>query len=146
MELFGIVGAVPAAFLATALYTPIARWAFRNRWIERSACWVSTAVLVGLILEWGALASIGPVRSRGIIGPLFYALHSVFILLAVPAFANLLIIKRRETVGGSTYLVALLCSLLALPVVLTQYGVAEALYGINGNSGPYGKAPTVPLK
>jgi hypothetical protein len=82
---------------------------------------------------------------RATIGPAFFPIHSVLFFLAVPALANLLMIKKAGTILGSWPIVALLCSALSLPVVLTQYGVAEALYGVDGAGGPYGQAPTIPM-
>ena len=145
MELFGIVFAIPVAFIAAAIYASLMRFVLPYRLIKRIALWLSTAVIGGLLLEWWALLAIGAVRSRAIIGPAFYTLHLVLFFLAVPALANLLIIKKGDTILGSWFTVALLCSVLALPVVLTQYGVTEALYGVDDTGGPYGQAPTIPM-
>jgi hypothetical protein len=145
MELFGIILAIPAAFLATAIYVGLMRFAFLYRPINRLALWLSVAVLGGLLVEWGALLAVGAVRSRAIVGPAFYPAHLALFVLAVPALANLLIIKKGGTILGAWFMVAFLCSVLALPVVLTQYEVAEALYGVDGAGGPYGQAPTMPL-
>lgn len=125
MELFGIVLAIPAAFIAAAIYSLLMRFVLPYRLINRAALWLSTAVLGGLLVEWGALLAIGAVRSRAIIGPTFYPLHLVILFLTVPALANLLIIKRGGGMLGSWFAVALLCSVLALPVVVTQYVVAH---------------------
>jgi hypothetical protein len=145
MELFGIVFAVPAAFVAAAIYARLVRGVLAHWLIRRMALWLSIAVLGGLLLEWGALLALGVLRSRAIIGSAFYPLHLILFFLSVPAFANLLVIKRGDTAFGSWLTVALLCSILALPVVLTQYAVAETLYGVDGTGGPYGKAPTIPM-
>jgi hypothetical protein len=102
-------------------------------------------VLGGLLVEWGALLTLGAVRSRAAIGPAFYPLHLALFVLAVPALANVLTIKRSGRVLGSWFVVGLVCSAVALPVVVTQYYVAETLYGVDGNGGPYGKAPTIPM-
>jgi len=48
-----------------------------------------------------------------------------------------LVIKKQGTLLGSWLVVGFLCSCLALPVVLTQYAVSEALYGIDDTGGPY---------
>jgi hypothetical protein len=145
MELFGILFAIPVAFVAAAVYASLMRFVLRYRLINRIALWISIAVLGGLLLEWGALLAVGAVRSRAIVGPAFYPAHLVLFFLAVPALANVLIIKKRGTILGAWFMVALLCSVLALPIVLTQYGVAEALYGVDGTGGPYGQAPTIPM-
>ena len=149
MELVGIVLFIPLAFVAGGIYACVIHFVLRYRIVSRVALWASTAVLVGLLLEWVALITVGAVRSRAIIGPAFYPLHLLIFFLAIPAFANLLLIRIRNSAAkygfGAWFVEALLCSALALPVVLTQYGVAEALYGIDGAGGPYGQAPTIPM-
>ena len=146
MELFGIIFAVPAALIAAVLYSLLMRLVPPFRGITRTALlWLSTAVLGGLLVEWGTLLAVGAVRSRAIIGPAFYPLHLVLFFLAVPALANVLLITRSGSVLGSWFVMGSLCSVLALPVVLTQYLVAEALYGSDGRGGPYGEAPTIPM-
>jgi hypothetical protein len=59
MELFGIVFAIPPAFIAAAIYASLMRFVLPYRLIKRIALWLSTAVLGGLLLEWGALLAIG---------------------------------------------------------------------------------------
>ena len=77
-------------------------------------------------------------RSRALVGPLFYPVHLVLFLLSVPALANLLILTRRSQESQLWVETAILCTLLALPLVVTQYAVSEALYGVDGKGGPYG--------
>jgi hypothetical protein len=71
------------------------------------------------------------------LGPAFYPLHLVLFFLAVPALATILVIAKNGTILASWAVVGLLGAMLALPVVLTQYCVSEALYGIDGEGGPY---------
>jgi len=153
MEVFAIMFAMPAAFIATAIYAQLMTPLLAHRTIGRIALPLSHAVLVGLFIEWGVLASIGPVAAQTHIGPAFYALHTFLFFLAIPALANILIIRReaapdhasaaRRTL--SAWLIPLSAALLAFPVVVTQYGVAEALFGIDGQGGPFGPAPTIPM-
>jgi len=149
MELVGIVLFVPLAFIASGIYAYVIHFILRPQIVGRVALWVSTAVLVGLLLEWVVLFTMGAVSSRAIIGPTFYPLHLLIFVLSIPALANVLVIRIRNSVAmpgfGAWLVIALLCSALALPVVLTQYGVSEALYGIDGAGGPYGQAPTIPM-
>lgn len=145
MEMFGIMGAVPATFIATAIYLRLIRFVLRYQLVCRILFWSSSAILIGLFIEWCLLLTIGPLRGRAIIGPTFYPIHSAFFFLAIPAFANVLMIKKSGTRLGSWFMIAFLCSMFAVPVVLTQYGVSEALYGINGIGGPFGDAPTIPI-
>ncbi len=139
MELLGIICSIPAAFAASAIYFVAVRWLLRRQpWIATILGPSSALVLVGLAVEWSLLGTIGTVRSRAVIGPLFYPLHAVLFFLSVPALANLLILKRRAQESQLWVEVAILCTLLALPVVVAQYAVFEALYGVDGNGGPYG--------
>src|SRR2546427_2578816 len=120
MELVAIFFAVPVAFVAACTYACLIRFVLRYRIVRRIALWVSAAVLVGLLLEWVALVTMGALRSRAIIGAAFYPIHLVIFFLAIPALANLLVIKSAAGGRfGSSFVVALLCSALALPVVLT---------------------------
>ena|SRR5437867_11230248 len=75
MELVGIVLFIPLAFVAGGIYACVIHFVLRYRIVSRVALWASTAVLVGLLLEWVALITVGAVRSRAIIGPAFYPLH-----------------------------------------------------------------------
>jgi len=137
MEMFAIIGAMPAAFVASAIYSRILGKLSPTGSLRRFVLWASLAVLGALVLEWILLATLGAVQCRSMIGPAFYLLHFALFLLAVPSLVNILVIGR--TVPVQWPVVALLGGLLALPVVLTQYGVSEALYGIDGSGGPYGK-------
>jgi hypothetical protein len=99
--------------------------------------WGSFSVLGGLVVVWLLLATLGAVASRSLFGPVFYGLHLALFFLAVPALANILVITRSGTVLASWFVVGLLGAMLALPVVLTQYAVSEALYGIDGERVPF---------
>ena len=138
MEIFGIVLSVPAAFVASAVYSFVVRWlTSRLPWLAKPALGASVVVLVALLIEWCLLGVVGAVRSREIIGPLFYTLHLAVFFLCVPALANILVLRSP---GGGVWklpLIALCCAALALPVVLTQVAVSEALYGVDGSGGPY---------
>ncbi len=135
MELFGIVLAMPAAFVAGALHSLALRFVLR-RWplgtvAGTVALGCSVAVLAGLGLEWVALATYGPARLQSATGGVFFPIHLALFFLSIPAFANVLVVKQGDTRLGSWFTVGVLCAVLALPVVLTQYGVSEALYGVD---------------
>jgi hypothetical protein len=139
MELFGIACSIPTAFVAVVVYSFALRWVVRRQpWVARVFVPASLLVLAGLAVEWLLLATIGAVRSRGIVGPVFYPAHLAVFFLSVPAAATVLVVKKDGTRLGSPFVVGLVCAVLALPVVLTQYGVTEALYGIDSTGGPYG--------
>jgi len=95
MELFGILLSVPTAFVAATVYSfTIQRLAARLAWLVKPALITSVIVLVTLVLEWCLLGTMGAVRSREVIGPQFYAIHSAVFFLSLPALANILILGR----------------------------------------------------
>jgi len=138
MEIFGIVLSVPAAFVASALYSFGVRWlTSRLPWLTKPTLIASLVVLSGLVMEWCLLGVVGAVRSREIIGPLLHPLHLLVFFLSVPALANILVLRRAGGGFWRSLCVAMACAALALPVVLTQVAVSEALYGVDGSGGPY---------
>lgn len=133
-----MIGSAPAAFVAAVIYSLVIRSLLRRRpGAARPLGRVSVIVLAGLILEWVLLATAGAVRSRGVIGPVFYPAHLAVFLLSVPALANILVVTLDTEQRSFWFVVGLLCALLAVPLALTQYAVSEALYGIDGRGGPY---------
>ncbi len=130
MELFGIVLAIPAAFVGSAVYSLALRFVLRRWAISGPTLWCSVAVLSGLAVEWIALAMYGPLHLQQVTRGFFFPLHVVVFVLSVPALASVLVVKRGESWLGSWITIGIACAVLALPVVLTQYGVSEALYGI----------------
>ena len=135
MEIFGIILSVPVAFVASLLYCfllakIVRRWSLVSHLLR----WASLVVLVVFVVEIALLATVGAVRSRAAIGPLFYPAHLMVFFLGVPALANVLVLRRNVK---RWYVAVPLCTLFALVLVLMQYGVSEALYGIDGDSGPF---------
>jgi hypothetical protein len=143
MEIFGILCSIPAAFCASAIYARILRSAILSPRARRLVLWTSVSVLGSLSGEWILLATVGAVRGRQIVGPSFYPVHLIVFFLAIPALVNILVLTRRDSILGSVLgawiVVGILGAVLALPVVLTQYIVSEALYGVDGHGGPYGE-------
>ena len=83
------------------------------------------------------LVTIGAVRARGLIGPGFYVAHLAFFFLCPPALANVLVLRPKLGIFTTWWVAGALCTVLAFFLVLLQYGVSEALYGIDGDDGPY---------
>ena len=138
MELFGIVLSVPAAFVASTVYSFVVQWLMSKLpWLTKPALIVSMVVLAVLVIEWCLLGVVGAARSHEIAGPLFYPLHLVVFFLSVPALANILVLMRPRGGFWRLLLVAMACAVFALPVVLTQVAVSEGLYSVDGSGGPY---------
>jgi hypothetical protein len=139
VELFGVFCSMPAAFVASAIYFGFLRVLIKRVPVERILIVGACALLGALFAEWALLATLGAVRSRAAIGPVFYPVHLALFMLGVPALATILTIKTRGTRFDSWLVVAFASGLFALPVALTQYVVSEALYGIDGEGGPFGR-------
>jgi hypothetical protein len=138
VELFGIVFSSPVAFVMSMAYCAILAHAIRR--VERLRPWlyaVSIVLLVGFLGEVVLLVTLGAVGSRAFVGPVFYVAHSVFFFLGTPALANVLLLRKRGPLVRRWYLAGALCTVFAFCLVLLQYGVSEALYGIDGTNGPY---------
>jgi hypothetical protein len=76
------------------------------------------------------LATLGAVRSQAFLGPAFYVAHLSIFFFGTPALANVLLLRKRGPIVRRRFIAALLCTAFALGLVLLQYGVSEALYGI----------------
>ena len=120
MELFGILCALPGALIASAIYLHVVRAVLGRATVQRGVHRASVVVLVGVGLEWVALGVLGAVRIRGILGPIYYPIHLALFLLAVPAFANVLLIKNDGSLVEEWMPIAVFCAVLALPLVVTH--------------------------
>jgi hypothetical protein len=140
MELFGMMLSVPAAFVATVVYSfMISRFDTKFPSFKTPVLVASIVVLIALALEWCLLGTVGALRGREMIGPAFYPLHLTVFFLSIPALANIIVLSKPESGLGRWLAAGVLCAVLDFPVVLTQYAVSEALYGIDGSGGPYSK-------
>ncbi len=161
MELFGILFSVPVALILSMVYcrllakavqrlervgvcrdhrhdrpflaTVARRWGRMRRWL-----YSASLVLLGLFsVELIRLVTLGAVRSRAVVGPGFYVAHSVFFFLGTPALANALVLGARSPFVTKWRVAATICTIFSLFLVLLQYGVSEALYGLDSTNGPY---------
>jgi hypothetical protein len=141
MELFGIVLSVPVAFVASLVYCfiltrVIVRFPTASRWLW----WMSAGILAWFCIEVALLVTMGAVGARRFLGPGFYAAHIALFFLGTPALANVLMLRERAGLLGRWYAAVPLCTAFALVLVLLQYGVSEALYGIDGGNGPFSQS------
>lgn len=131
MELFGIALSVPVAFVASMLYCffldrVVLKFERPRRWLR----FTSYFVLAFFAAELAMLLTLGAVRSRAIFGPSFYVVHLILFFISVPALANFLVLRQRRGFVANWYIAGALCTVFAFFLVLLQYGVSEALYGI----------------
>ena len=145
MELLGIMPSVPLAFTCCMLYCLLlANVISRFQRLANLLKLLSILVLIVFVVEIVFLVTIGPVRSRGILGPGFYFTHVILFFLGPPALASLLVLKAGPQVYRKWYIAGILCTAFAFFLVLLQYTVSESLYGIDGEGGPYSSTPHTP--
>jgi hypothetical protein len=138
MELFGIAFSIPGAFIASAVYRFLLLMA-APRWplmrpIFKSASYV---VLSAICAEWTFLALRGAVGTRVAIGSVYYTPHILIFFLGTPALMNILALSNTSRWHARWWFSVPLCTALAFVLVLQQYVVSEALYGIDGVDGPF---------
>jgi hypothetical protein len=138
MELFGIALSIPGALGVSALYRFFlliarARWP----WITRPLLVTSFVVLAAMITEWVLLATRGAVGTRILLGANYFPAHELIFLLGTPALMNVLVLPDPARWSARSHSALALCTILAFVLVLQQFAVSEALYGIDGVGGPY---------
>jgi hypothetical protein len=132
MELVAISLSLPLAFLASLVYCYFLERVVARFGLLRQTMWIASAVVLLVFgVEIILLVTLGAVRSRALIGPVFYLMHVVLFFLGTPALANLLVLKRPAGFVRWYWAVPI-CALFAFALVLLQYGVSEALYGVDG--------------
>ncbi|MCE9583723.1 MAG: hypothetical protein K8T20_14665 [Planctomycetes bacterium] len=131
MELYGILLAGPAAFIAAIVYCTFLDWFLADRPRASKAFFRVSLIVLGLIgAEVAVLAAVGAVRVRGTLGPGFEAVHLVLVILGTPALANALALRLTPGVVARWFVVAPLCAIFAVALILMQFHVHESLYGI----------------
>jgi hypothetical protein len=131
MEHFGIAASIPGAFVLTALYWAVLRKAVaRYQWITTIFRPASYVVLALFAAELVLLGIFGAVRSRALIGPVFFLSHLIVFFLGTPALANLILFRSPNKPAPRWYVVSSLCTLFAFILVLLQYDVTEQLFGV----------------
>jgi hypothetical protein len=140
MELFGITLSVPVIFVTSIIYAFIIRKVTeKNVFLINPLLWVSAVLLVTVLLEFVGVAIVGSIKLRESIGPSFYSIHITLFFLAVPALVNIMRLQNRYPLLSRWYIIGFFCAICGLCVVLLQYVVSEALFGVDGMGGPYGK-------
>ena len=131
MEILGIILSIPAAFVASTVYSfLISKFVIRIDPLRRVMWMASVGVLILFVIEVALLIAIGAVPSREILGPAFYVAHVVVFFAGPPALANVLILRNSRR-ALRWYWAVPACTAFAFVLVLLQYGVTEALYGID---------------
>ncbi len=90
-------------------------------------------------LDLLAVGLFGAVRSRELIGPAFFPTHAFVTLMSAAFLAGSLLLGRRNF-AHRWLVVAVVSWMFGVFSIFYQYGVAEALYGIDGEVGSYGSS------
>ena len=88
------------------------------------------------VLDLLAVGLFGAVRSRELMGVLFFPIHTFVTLMSAAFLAGSLLLGQRN-IAHRWLAVAVVSWMLGVFSIFYQYGVAEALYGIDGEGGPY---------
>ncbi len=135
MELFGILFSIPVAFGMSMIYCAVLAKVIRSYDRLYAFLYVPSLVVLGMfLLEMILLISLGAVRSRVAVGPVFYFLHLMIFFVGTPALANILVLRP---IFCKWYIAGAICTVFAIFLVVLQYDVSESLYGIDGTSGSY---------
>ena len=138
MELFGIIFSVPVAFVASTIYCFFLAQFVAPYEPARHGFWrMGAFVLLAFVLEVLLLVTLGAVRTRAVIGPAFYPAHLLLFFTGTPALANVLVLRRHSARARPWYFAIPVCTAFAFVLVLLQYAVSEALYGVEGEGGLY---------
>lgn len=138
MELFGIILSIPAAFIASVIFAFIIRKiTIKLQYLVLPLLWVSTFVLVIGILEFCCLLVLGTLKLSEAIGSLYYPIHTAVFFLMLPSLVTIMRLQNRFSILSKWYAIGSLCAVIGLCIVLQQYFVSEALFGIDGTSGAY---------
>jgi uncharacterized membrane protein len=119
MESLGIILSVPSAFIASIVFSAILGKV--------------THKLPNLIYP------IGPIQLQEISGNVYYPLHVVIFLLTLPALSGIMRLQKKFEKLSKWYSIGCFCAVVGLLIVLQQYVVSEAFFGVDGVGGPYGK-------
>jgi len=104
--------------------------------IARALWYAAVSVLWLAAVELLVVGVLGSVRARGSVGPAFVPIHVLLTFSAAPALACALLLGRRH-LANWWLAVAATGWLVGVAAIFYQYGVMEALYGVDGEGGPY---------
>lgn len=125
----GLIAAPVFCFLLVKLIAPLPR-------LSRFAFYAAAALLLIYSAELLFVAARSVVAARQLVGPAFFPAHVLLTLGSAPALACVLLLGSRN-VAKWWPAAAAICWLIGVFSIFYQYGVAEALYGIDGQGGPY---------
>lgn len=133
MESLGIILSIPAAFIASIVYALlINKVTTKLTFLIQPLLWVSGIILILGVMDFSYIASAGTVSLRDAIGELYYPIHIVLFFLTLPALTNIMRLQNKFGFLTRWYSIGVVCAVIGLCIVLQQYIVSEALFGIDG--------------
>jgi len=114
----------------------VARIVRKAQHIAKALWYVAISILWLAAGELLVVTVFGSVRVRGSVGPAFVPVHVILAFFAAPALACAMLLGRRH-VANWWPAVAAMCWIVGVAAIFYHYGVMEALYGVDGEGGPY---------
>ena len=137
MEAFGIAVVLVAGLVGAPIFCFVLAKFVRRFPLTATLAWSAAVPLVFLYaLEVLLALTRGVLSTRALIGPSYFLIHVLLTFSAAPALACVLILGRRN-IADWWPAAAALCWIVGAGSIFYQYDVAEALYGIDGQGGPY---------
>lgn len=137
MEAFGIAIALVGGLVAAPIFCfVLAKVVRRFPRVAALLVLVSVPLVLLYALELIIVLTRGILSARALIGSPYFLIHVVLTLSSAPALACVLILGRRSLAAWWP-LAAVICWFVGAGSIFYQYDVAETLYGIDGQGGPY---------
>lgn len=137
MEALGMVLGILGGLIAAPIFCfMLVRLIAPHPGIARFAFYLAVASLGLFAVDLLLVGMRGAVGARELVGAGFFPLHALLTLGSAPALACALLLGR-PSLARWWPAVAATCWVVGVFSIFYQYGVAEALYGIDGQGGPY---------
>jgi hypothetical protein len=137
VETVGIALALAGGLVGAPIFCLIlAKVVRRFPRVASVAFWVAVPLVLLYASEVLLMLARGVLSTRALIGPSYFLIHVFLTFSAAPALACVLILGRRSPAAWWP-LVAAICWVVGAASIFYQYDVAETLYGIDFQAGPY---------
>lgn len=138
MDAIGVALAIPAVLMANVLYAGFVRFGIaRLPGLWSPLLWVSRGVLALAICDFALVALLGAVSVPTLVGPTYWIGHSIVFFAGAPSFAHVLMLPPGKSWFKRWYLTAGVCAAFGVLFVFFEVGVGEALFGLDGDTGPF---------
>lgn len=137
METVGIALALAGGLVGAPIFClALAKVVRRFPRVSSVAFWVAVPLVLLYASEVLLVLARGVLSTRALIGSFYFLIHVLLTFSAAPALACVLILGRRSLAAWWP-LVAAICWVVGAASIFYQYDVAETLYGIDFQAGPY---------